>query len=73
MFSLDHIHYARWLPVFLEDLKTNEQWTQPSPGSVEYGYVTVSETHDLFSRMGVDQAHEKNDKVVKERPPSWKG
>ena len=25
MFSLNHIHYARWLPVFLEDLKKNVQ------------------------------------------------
>ena len=34
MFSLNHIHYARWLPVFLEYLKKMSNESNPHPGTV---------------------------------------
>ena len=63
MFFLHDIHYARWLPVFLEQLKKNEEGT-PRNSSVK-GISQLTKLIILFSFIGVDQAHEQNNKVVK--------
>ena len=55
MFSLDHIHYARCLPVpgGLEKM-SNESNTLLQ---FNKGYFIVSKTDYPFSSMAVDQAH----------------
>ena len=64
MLSLDHIHYAKWLPLFLEDLKKMSNESNPVLEEFNKWYFTVNKTDHPFSSMGVDQAHEQN-KVVK--------
>ena len=62
MFLLDHLHYARWLTVFVKDLE------QPNPevlNTFKKGYFTVKPSKKIFSNIGIDQAHEQNNKLVK--------
>ena len=54
VFALDHVHYARWLPVFIEILE----------GFMNV-FFTVRKSNRSFSNMGIDQAHEQNHKLVK--------
>ena len=64
MFSLDHIHYARWFPVpgGLEKM-SNESNTLLQ--QFNKGYFIVNKTDHPFSSISVDQAHKQNNKVVK--------
>ena len=64
MFALDHTHYSRWLPVFLEDLKKLNKNKAVYQNFLQ-GFFTVSRSNRKFSRMGIDQAHEQNNKIVK--------
>ena len=65
-FALDHYHYARWLPVFIQDLKLL---------SIEDPYlfktigenVSVTTTDAKFSKMAFDQKHEQMNKEIKSR------
>ena len=65
MFSMDHIHYPRWLPVFINDLKMLKD-LHPMVGE-EYakGHFTFNKTKKRFSSLPIDQAHEQNNKLVK--------
>ena len=65
MFALDHIHYARWLPVFLEDLEQMKNANNPVVDQFNKGFFTVNKTGHPFSNIGIDQAHEQNNKIVK--------
>ena len=64
-FALDHVHYARWLSVHLCDmLKLNE--TSPDVSTYfERGMFVVSKTKRSSSSIGIDHAHEQNNKCVK--------
>ena len=65
MFSLDHTHYARWLPVFINDMK---QWATKHPAifsEFQKGNFVINKTNKPFSCMRIDQAHEQNNKLVK--------
>ena len=62
MFALDHTHYARWIPVFIQDL---EELDAETLTVFEKGYFTVKKSNRVFSNMGIDQAHEQNNKIVK--------
>ena len=64
MFCLVHIHYARRLPVFLVDFRKMSNESNHVLEQFNKGYFTVSKTDRHFSNMGVDQAHEPNNKVV---------
>ena len=62
MFALDHMHYYRWLLVYIKDL------IELDPSTVEAFekyYFTIQKSDHLFSCMGVDQAHEQNNKLLK--------
>ena len=48
MFSLGHIHYARWLPLFLEDLKKITNESSPVLEHFNKEYLTVNKTDHLF-------------------------
>ena len=64
VFALDHVNYARWLAVFVQDLKRI-----PNQRNVFHeflrGRFTVQKTGLVFSNMGADQAHEQNNQVIK--------
>ena len=62
MFALDHTHYARWLSVFFQDL------LELHPSLLEAfmdGKFVIRKSDHQFSCMGIDQAHEQNNKLVK--------
>ena len=65
MFSLDQIHYARWLPAFLEYLKKKSNESNSVLEQCNKAYFFVDKTDHPFSSMCIDQAHEQNIKVVK--------
>ena len=62
MFSLDYLHYARCLTVFIKDL---EQLKAEVLNAFKKGYFTVKPSKRIFSNIGIDQAHEQNNKLVK--------
>ncbi len=62
MFALDHTHYARWISVFIKDLSHLDP---PVYDAFQKGFFTVKRSKRDFSNMGVDQAHEQNNKMVK--------
>ena len=64
-FSLDHTHYARWLPIHVRDMCALEK-THPSVYT-EFlaGKFTVKKTSRRFSAIALDQAHEQNNACVK--------
>ena len=65
LFALDHINYARWLPVHITDM-VNLIRTHPG---VYYefmkGHFTGQRTNKVFSAMSIDQCHEQMNKLVK--------
>ena len=66
-FASDHTQYSRWKSVFLQDL-LSQQISQQNPELQQEfmkGYFTVRKTNKVFSAMGIDQAHEQNNKIVK--------
>ena len=65
MFALDHIHYARWMTVFLEDLFLLPCSQRTTFECLSKGYLTVKKCNRVFSNMGIDQDHEQSNKLVK--------
>ena len=64
-FALDHPHYARWLSVHLMDMI---QLGQTNPGienAFENGLFVINKTRKKFLSIGIDHAHEQNNKCVK--------
>ena len=64
-FALDHTQYSRWMSVFLQDLLQISQQNPELQQEFMKGYFTVRKTNRAFSAMGIDQAHEQNNKIVK--------
>ena len=65
MFALDHVHYARWLPVYLRDL---ENLKHSAPSLYKHfvdGHFTVKKTSHNFSNIATDQTHVQTNKLVK--------
>ena len=65
MFALDHTHYARWLPIFMQDLKMLEIKHPDVFCEFQKGRFTYKKTDRPFFCMAEDQAHEQNNKDVK--------
>lgn len=67
-FSLDHVHYARWISVFVHDLikmlkvKNEGLFEQFMAGS-----FTVMKSKSMFCKMAFDQCHEQNNKLIKSK------
>ena len=59
---LDHIHYMRWGSVFLDDMR---RLPESIKKSFDLGNFTVKKSSRVLSAMGIDQAHEQNNKRVK--------
>ncbi len=60
-FALDHINYARWIPVHIRDMKS-------LPDSIKdefQRFWVVQKTSNVFSSIPIDQAHEQNNCLVK--------
>ena len=65
MFALDHTNYARLLPVFINDLKLLQIKHPKIHKEFLEGRFTIRKTFNKFSNIGIDQAHEQNNKLVK--------
>uniref|UniRef100_A0A1X7T7W9 Tesmin/TSO1-like CXC domain-containing protein n=1 Tax=Amphimedon queenslandica TaxID=400682 RepID=A0A1X7T7W9_AMPQE len=64
-FILDHINYARWLPVHIREM-INLSKTHPEiADEFNKGFFTVQKTKHIFSSIAIDQAHEQNNASVK--------
>ena len=60
-FALDHINYARWIPIHIRYMKS-------LPLSIKEQFDScwvVQKTSNRLSCMPIDQAHEQNNKLVK--------
>ena len=64
-FTLHHVHYARWLSVFLHDLYCLPADHPSLFQEFLKGNFTVKKSNRVFSNMGFDQAHEQCNKLVK--------
>ena len=65
LFSLGHVHYARWIPIDLRDMVA-PQFAHPDVHS-EFlnGKFVMKKTAHSFSALAIDQAHEQNSASVK--------
>ena len=60
-FALDHINYARWVPIHIRDTKS-----LPNAVKDELAKCWVlRKTHSKFSFIPIDQGHEQNNEMVK--------
>ena len=64
-FALDHIHYARWIPVHLRDMVTLKE-VHPTVFAEFMKGNFVKKTANRFSAIAIDQAHEPNNASVKD-------
>ena len=60
-FALDHVNYARWIPVHVEDMKSLPAGIKEQ---LKSSWV-VQKTQNKFSSMPIDQAHEQSNEHVK--------
>ena len=65
MFAMNHTNYARWLPVFIHDLKSLQSKHPGVYREFFQGKFKINKSGKPFSSMGIDQAHEQNNKLVK--------
>ena len=65
MFNMDHTYYARWLSVFLQTLYDLEAFYPDVFAEFMNGRFVIQKSKKKFSCIGVDHAHEQNNKVVK--------
>ena len=63
VFALDHVHYSRWLPVFVHELKLKVA----DPDMFEKFHNAVKKSHTKFSAMSCDQTHEQTNKLIKSK------
>ena len=64
-FSFNHVHYARWLTVHWFDLYHLESKFPDLFEQFSNGNFSFQKSNREFSRMGLDQIHEQNNKVIK--------
>ena len=64
-FALDHMHYARWCSVFVNDLKTLSEKFPQVHQQFTLGNFTVNTKGVKFSNIALDQAQEHNNKRIK--------
>lgn len=64
-FALDHTHYSRWLPDHIKDMKERKSRNAEINKNFNEGNFAVHRTSKVFSAIGIDQAHEQNNTLVK--------
>lgn len=62
---MDHTHHSRWMPVFVQDLSTLKINHPETYKAFQKGFFTVRKTSSVFSNIGIDQAHEQSNKILK--------
>ncbi len=60
-FALDHVNYARWIPIHIRDMKT----LSPDVKEQLKNFWVIQKTENKFSSMPIDQAHEQNNEVLR--------
>ena len=63
-FAFDHIHYARWLPVYIRDMIFLHTKHPRIYKYFQDGDFAVAVTNRKFSSVSIDQAHEMQNKIV---------
>ena len=66
-FALDHTHYARWISVFVNELKLLKVKVSKLFEEFLSGLFSVKYSDGQFSGVGYDQAHEINNKRMKSK------
>ena len=66
MLALDHIHYSRWLSVFLHDLERLDDTDENIFQNFMEARFVVNKTGKPFSCIAEDKAQEQNNKRIKE-------
>ena len=64
-FALDHVNYARWLPIHLKDMISLETRHPTVHEQFKEGHFVVRKTIHKYSAISLDQAHEQNNASVK--------
>ena len=62
-FALDHINCARWVSVFICDVKSF--YAKDVYNEFYNGHITVKKSNRSFFSIGEDHAHEQNNKIIK--------
>lgn len=65
-FALAHSNYARWLSVHIRDMSQLDERTPDVESAFLNGKFVVHKTQIAFSAISLDQAHEQNNKLVKD-------
>ena len=65
MFALDHVHYSRWLPVFLKTLKDLEVRHPQVHKEFISGKFVTQKSNKPFSSLSDDHVHEQCNRNVK--------
>ena len=65
LFALDHVHYARWLPIHIRDLSGLEVAHPALFGEFKNDNFVVQRSNHRFSLMVLDQSHEQSIKSMK--------
>ena len=64
-FAHDLTKYSQWMPVFIQVFSTLERDHTETYKAFKKGFFTVRKTNCVFSNMGIDQAHEQKNKILK--------
>ena len=64
MFFLNQVHYARWLPIYIQTVERLPDQHLKVYEGFKKGRCTVQKTQRHFSRISDDQGHEQNNKVI---------
>ena len=64
-FAMNHINYARWLPLHVRDMKSSAVLSPSAEAKFREGIFVVHKTRNKFSGLTIDQAHELNNALVK--------
>ena len=62
-FSLDHVHYSRWVSVFIQDLKLLPVKLPSLYDELKRSNFVVNTRGNSFSKVAMDQAQEHNKKI----------
>ena len=66
MFALDHVHYSRWLSVFLHNIEMLEDTNKNVFQNFMEGCFVVTKSGKLFSCTAEGKGHEETTKVLNE-------
>ena len=64
-FALNHTHYARWLSVHLCDMLQLKETNPDVFNHFNEGHFVITKSKRAFSSIGIDHAHEQDNKCVK--------